>query len=151
MQLVKESGRSLFALTHAFSDQSLGKYFPYRDEREFSMAVSDHIGLKNQLFCDADGYGLLDMLKQNVLVQSGPTQQGYSMFSDTLYDRGRERGVTKLLSGFGGDEGVTSKAGGFFEEMAGKGRWDLYRKEFLERAGASGFRKLKREVWYILR
>ncbi|MCF8346879.1 MAG: hypothetical protein K9G38_06675, partial [Bacteroidales bacterium] len=141
VQLVKESGRSLFALTHAFSDQSLGQYFPYRDEREFSLAVSEHIGLKTQVFCDADGYGLLEMLKQNILVQSGPTQQGYSMFSDTLYDRGRDRGVTTLLSGFGGDEGVTSKAGGFFEEMAVKGRWDLYRKEFMERSGAKGVRK----------
>ena len=150
-RLAKQSGQSLFALTHAFSDQSLDKYFPYKDEREFSLAVIEYIGLKEQLFCDADGYGLLDRLKQNILVQSGPTQQGYSMFSDTLYDRGRDRGVTKLLSGFGGDEGVTSKAGGFFEELAQNGKWDLYRKEFMERSGAKGVRKLKRQVMFMLR
>jgi asparagine synthase (glutamine-hydrolysing) len=132
-QLARQSGQSLVALTHAFSDNSLGRYFPFSDEREFSQEVTRFTGLSQQIMCDADGYGLLDMLKRNIIIQSGPTQQGYSMFSDSLYDRGKECGVTKLLSGFGGDEGVTSKAGGFFEEMAAQGRWDLFRREFFLR------------------
>ncbi len=129
-QLVHQPGKSLFALTHAFSDTSLGQFFPYADEREFSREVCRFIGLERQIMCDADGYGLLDMLKRNVFIQSGPTQQGYSMFSDTLYYQAKQRGVTKLLSGFGGDEGVTSKAGGFFDELAAEGRWELFRREF---------------------
>lgn len=137
-QLARQSGQSLVALTHAFSDKSMGQYFPYKDEREFSLEVCRYTGLAEQIMCDADGYGLLDMLKRNILIQSGPTQQGYSMFSDTLYDRGRERGVTKLLSGFGGDEGVTSKASGFFEELAAEGRWGLFRREFFLRGAQPG-------------
>ncbi|MEX2370769.1 MAG: asparagine synthase C-terminal domain-containing protein, partial [Bacteroidales bacterium] len=86
-----------------------------------------------------------------IFIQSGPTQQGYSMFSDTLYDRGRELGVTLLLSGFGGDEGVTSKAGGFFEEMAALGRWDLYKREYITHAGGSGFTTMKRAARYYLK
>ena len=123
-----------YALTHAFSDDSLGNYFPYNDERTFSQAVCSHLGLSHHIMCDADGYGLLDMLKRQLFIQSGPTQQGYSMFSDTLYDRGKGYGVDRLLSGFGGDEGVTSKAGGIFEELAKSGQWDLYRREFFQKA-----------------
>ena len=129
-QLAQQSGQSMFALTHAFSETSLGQYFPYTDERDFSREVCRFIGLENQIMCDVDGYGLLDMLKRNVFIQSGPTQQGYSMFSDTLYERAQRRGVTKILSGFGGDEGVTSKAGGFFDELAAHGRWPLFKKEY---------------------
>ncbi|MDT8432930.1 MAG: asparagine synthase-related protein [Bacteroidales bacterium] len=143
-QLAKQSGQSFVALTHAFSDKSLGMYFPYSDEREFSMEVCRFTGLEEQIMCDADGYGLLDMLKRNILIHSGPTQQGYSMFSDTLYDRGRERGVSKLLSGFGGDEGVTSKASGFFEELAAGGRWELFRREFFLRGSHPGIQSIAR-------
>lgn len=149
-QLAEHSGQSLFALTHAFSDTSLGKFFPYADEREFSQEVCRFIGLKKQIMCDADGYGLLDMLKRNVFIQSGPTQQGYSMFSDTLYERAQQRGVTKILSGFGGDEGVTSKAGGFFDELAANRRWDLFRKEYKKRGTKSGAGRARQEAAYIL-
>lgn len=164
-QLAAQSGQSLYALTHAFSDASLGKFFPYSDEREFSKEVCQFIGLEHQIMCDADNYGLPGMLKRNVLVQSGPTQQGYSMFSDTLYDRAKEKGITKLLSGFGGDEGVTSKAGGFFDELARHGQWDLFRKEFLNHErisdttlGSPGrmnpgalTRRMRKEAAYLLR
>jgi asparagine synthase (glutamine-hydrolysing) len=138
LQQLQQSGGSLIALTHAFSEASLGKYFPYNDEREFSQELCRYTGLEEQVMCHADGYGLLSLLKKNIFIQSGPTQQGYSMFSDTLYDRGRERGVTKILSGFGGDEGVTSKSGGFFEELARQGQWELFRREFFLRGTQPG-------------
>ena len=146
-----EAGQGLIALTHAFSEESLGKYFPYNDEREFSQELCRFAGLQEQIMCDADGYGLLGMLKRNIFIQSGPTQQGYSMFSDTLYDRGKERGVTKILSGFGGDEGVTSKSGGFFEELARQGRWELYRSEFFQRGSQSGTNRVRHEATYIIK
>ena len=151
VEIASEADQELMALTHAFSEESLGKFFPYNDERAFSMEVARYAGLKEQVMCDADGYGLLDMLRQNIFIQSGPTQQGYSMFSDTLYDRGRERGVTKILSGFGGDEGVTSKAGGFFEELAGQKRWELYRKEFFGRGSQSGTNKMRQSAAYLVK
>jgi asparagine synthase (glutamine-hydrolysing) len=150
-KMMQDGKGMILPLTHAFSDDSLGKFFPYEDEREFSMEVCSYLGIDNQVFCDADGYGLIDMLRRDIFRQSGPTQQGYSMLSDTLYDRGKAFGVTKILSGFGGDEGVTSKAAGFFEELAKNGRWDLYKKEFLTKAGKTGGKDVKRFIRYYLK
>uniref|UniRef100_UPI0040569DB0 asparagine synthase-related protein n=1 Tax=Candidatus Electrothrix sp. TaxID=2170559 RepID=UPI0040569DB0 len=135
---VKEKRSNLYAFTHAFSEQSLGNYFPFKDERKYSIAVCQHIGLKNHILCDADHFGLIDEMKKNIFTQSGPTKQSYSLFSDTLYGRGKDFGVSTILSGFGGDEGVTSKAGGFFEELIKRNDWDLYKREYFARLRLQG-------------
>jgi len=148
---LKKRGGHCYGLTHAFSDASLGKFFPYKDERAFSMEVANFTGLEEQVFCDADGFGLLERLKNEIFIQSGPVQQGYSMFSDTLYHRGKDRGVATILSGFGGDEGVTSKASGFFQEMVVKKKWEKFKQEYFARGKVDGINQVKTYLGYFMR
>ncbi len=131
---LKDKNIPFFALSHAFSDSSLGKYFPYKDEREFSQALIRHTGIPNHLFCPADERGIIETLKKTIHIQSGPTQQGYNIFADALYDRAEENGVRILLSGFGGDEGVTSQGAGIYEELIKKMQWSELKNELLSRA-----------------
>lgn len=148
--LAHESQNKMIALTHGFSEKSLGKYYPYSDERKYSQELINLLNIP-QVFCDADGFGIIDMLRQNIFRHSGPTQQEYSMFSDVLYERAKESRVSKLLSGFGGDEGVTSKAGGFFEEMAKLEKWDIYKNEYLLKGRLAGNSYIKSYTTFILK
>ncbi len=120
---MKDTDKGFYALSHGFSDHNLGKHFPYNDEREFSQALVEFAGIKEHIFCTAEGYGVIDSLQKTLIIQSGPTQQGYNIYADSLYDEAQERNVRVLLSGFGGDEGVTSKSGGYMQELAKLKEW----------------------------
>ncbi len=121
----------LLSFTHAFSDESLNSVFPFQDEREFSKLLVDSIGIRKHFLCDADNYDFIGTLKNAIQLQSGPMQQAYSIFSDALYNKAMENNVDTLFSGFGGDEGVTSKAAGFFEEIKQRREWEIFRKEYI--------------------
>ncbi len=130
-KIAKARNIHFHAFTHAFSDQALGKYFPYKDQRELSELLCNHAGLNNHILTNADGLGILETLKNNIFLQSGPVQQGYSLFSESLYKAAHEKGIKILFSGFGGDEGPTSNSPGFFEELVHKKNWKLFKKEIL--------------------
>ena len=63
--------------------------------------------------------------------ESGPSQQGFHFYSDVLLERAASQGIETLLSGFGGDEGVTSNAPGFFREMKAHGNKARFQDELL--------------------
>jgi asparagine synthase (glutamine-hydrolysing) len=134
---LKDTDKKFFALSHAFSERNLGKYFPYQDEREFSQALVEYSGIKEHVFCTGEGYGILDALTSTLAIQSGPTQQGYNIFADSLYDEAQKRDIRIILSGFGGDEGVTSKAGGYMQELARLKKWKQL-KEYLRNTQGRG-------------
>ncbi len=144
--MLKDQGIPFYAFSHAFSDQNLGKYFPFKDEREFSQALIQHTGIKDHIFCTAEGYGIVDALLKTQEIQSGPTQQGYDIFADSLYEEARKRNVSILLSGFGGDEGITSKAGGYRQELIQKKDWVRLKKEVIRTKGS----RLKR-IWSLIK
>ncbi|MBE0655109.1 MAG: hypothetical protein IH594_15005 [Bacteroidales bacterium] len=148
-QLIKDSGKKFVALSHGFSEKNLGKYFPFEDEREFSLSLKDFTGIKDHVFCTAEGYGVVNALKKTQNIQSGPIQQGYSIFADSLYDEAQKREVRVLLSGFGGDEGVTSKGGGFIQELANQKKWSLLKDALLRHAGRTVQGRIKAIIKYL--
>jgi len=139
--LGKESGE-LLVLSHGFRREIPVPYFPYRDERAYSRALCEYSGIAKQQVCDGSSLGLLEQLRESILVHSGPTQQNYSIFSDVLYKAAHDSGAGILLSGFGGDEGVSSKASGFFEELSAKGDWSRYKNEYFLRGRINGLNPL---------
>ena len=58
-----------------------------------------------------------------------PTQQLFTMFSDEIFDKVSALEIPQLLSGYGGDEGVSYSGSGFFEEMAYERNWDVLLRE----------------------
>lgn len=144
--MLKNKDVPFYAFSHAFSDNNLGKYFPFRDEREFSQALVKHAGIKKHIFCTAEEYGVIDALEKTLEIQSGPTQQGYNVFADSLYDEALKRDVRILLSGFGGDEGVTSKSAGYREELIRKKDWTRLRQVVVRQKGS-----VLRKIWSVVK
>jgi len=129
-EIAREKDVPFFALSHGFKTNIPVPYFPFKDEREYSHEVVRYLGLNNFITCDAGRPGLLEKLQLAFRIQSGPVQQVFSSFSDGLYSVAKDLGVHGLLSGFGGDEGVSSRAGGFFDELVSRGDWNTFRDEY---------------------
>jgi len=146
-----KNGVPFFAFSHGFDGPLPAPWFPYSDERRFFQALCNFVDLKDHLVCDPGERGLLDSLERNILIQSGPVQQNFSLFSDILFEEAAGQGVTQLLSGFGGDEGVSSRVSGFFEEMAGRGEWARFRQEYVLQARLLGRSSISTGLKYFLR
>ncbi len=109
--------------SHTMPDHLLGKIHPFQDERDFIHTVTDFCKITNKHFVTSEKISLLDTLKQNVKDHKVLMQQNFGVFSDHLYMAAMNEDVSVLLSGFGGDEVVTSKSSGYLKELAAGGRW----------------------------
>ncbi len=99
-EYAKSTGIPFYALSNAFADDDLGKFFPYKDERDFSNALVDHCKIPNHIFCTASGKGILKTLKNTIHIQSGPVQEGFNIFSDSLYENAMDKGSKNIIIGF---------------------------------------------------
>lgn len=109
--------------SHVLPDEQLGKIHPYQDERKFQEILVDFCKIDQRNLVYSDSIGLLETLESNVSDFDYLNQQNFSTFSDDLYEKAEGKGVCVLLSGFGGDEVVTSKASGYLSELARLGLW----------------------------
>lgn len=144
-------GNPLYAFSHVFSEEIIGKYFPYSDERKHSQLLANFLGINNHIHCTASNYGIISSVKQSILNQSGPTQQAYHIFSDSLLDEAKGIGIDLLFSGFGGDQGISSNMSGFFEELRSKNEWEHFKAEYLLNSSLRGNNWLKSRTGYLLR
>lgn len=67
-----------------------------------------------------DSKGGISAISSSLEVLMKPIFQGFSVMSNQLYRKVNLSGVKVLLSGFGGDEGVTNSGSGIFEEIVEK-------------------------------
>ncbi|HAN19160.1 MAG: hypothetical protein A2X13_09840 [Bacteroidetes bacterium GWC2_33_15] len=109
--------------SHIMPDYMLGKIHPFNDEREFIRLLTDYCGIQDRFFITSENTGLLNTLNQNVQDFKHISQQNFSTFSDYLYIKAQQEGVTVLLSGFGGDEVISSKSESYQKELAQSGLW----------------------------
>ena len=91
--------------------------------------LTDELGISNQHSLSGEGKGIVSELKSHLKMMVSPTQQLFTMFSDEIYDKVSSLEVSPLLSGFGGDEGVSCKGSGFFGEMVHERNWDVFLRE----------------------
>ncbi|MGE0090665.1 MAG: asparagine synthase-related protein, partial [Bacteroidales bacterium] len=110
--------------SHIMPDGLLGKIHPFTDEREFIQLLNDYCGIQDMFFITSENKGLLDTLYQNIQDFKHIGQQNFSTFSDHLYTKAQQEGVSVLLSGFGGDEVVSSKSESYQNELAQSELWD---------------------------
>jgi asparagine synthase (glutamine-hydrolysing) len=104
--------------SHTLPDWAWEKEFPYKDERKFAEQVNKHSNIANSYQITGEENGILKSLKRGIALNQGITQGMLSLFSDALYHKAQNTGTRTLLSGFGGDELVSYKGGGYFKELA---------------------------------
>ncbi len=109
-------------LSHILPDSKLGKLFPHKDEREFIQLLTEHCNIADRHFVTSEE-SLLETLKDHIEYYQSLSQQNFGVFSDQLYEKAQHENVTVLLSGFGGDEAVTSQSSGYLKELAINKKW----------------------------
>lgn len=109
--------------SHVLPDHLLGQIHPFKDEREFINLLGDFCEISDRHFITSEK-SLIEAIRNHVLDFKSITQQGFGVFSDQLYQTGMQAGISVLLSGFGGDEVVTSKSAGYIQALAANKQWD---------------------------
>jgi asparagine synthase (glutamine-hydrolysing) len=99
------------------------------DEKKFSELVISNLSNVDHIFITGEGRGLLSSIEKQLKTFYVTNAQTISMMMDVLLGTAQDSGVRVLLSGFGGDEIVSSRAQGFFEELAKKKEWMNLKKE----------------------
>lgn len=111
------------AFSHRMRDEDLGKLPPWQDEREWAEELTAHVGITPPTPIISTTRGIVKAIQDSYQHTGQNPQQGYYMLSTLLYETAAEEGHTVLLSGFGGDEMVTSPAGGYPKELIANGKW----------------------------
>lgn len=111
------------AFSHRMRDEDLGKFIPYQDEREWAERLTTHAGIDSPIPILSTKYGIIQAIRDSYPHTGQIPQQNYYMLATLLYDTAAKKGHTVLLSGFGGDEMVTSSAGGHAKELVANGQW----------------------------
>jgi asparagine synthase (glutamine-hydrolysing) len=122
-EAARARGVPLYSLCHVLQDHGQSAGGTHRDERDWAEALRCHAGIEHHVPISADGYGVLDSLRDVIRVQGAPVGTHFGVFSDALYDRAAAQGVRGLFSGFGGDEMVSSPASLVLEGWLARGEW----------------------------
>ncbi len=119
--------------SHILPDEFVVKSFSFKDEREFINQVCDYSKIENKHFITSETSGVFDAINKHVSDFNHISQQNFSVFSDQLYLKANHEGISVLLSGFGGDEVITSKSGDYLGELATKGKWKELKTDLTQR------------------
>lgn len=90
---------------------------------------------------------LIDHLELTI----SPISKLYPMMSEPLLRRASAESINVMLSGFGGDEGVSSTPHGYFDELAVNQEYKLLRKQLLEKNRNDGLNQTRVLLGYYLK
>jgi asparagine synthase (glutamine-hydrolysing) len=105
---------NLFTYSHSLKHTQT--YFPFINEEKFIETSKKELKLKNHFYSYAEKKGIMAPLREQVERFKQPIQFRYMLFLDEMLTRAQKDGVELMLSGFGGDELVTSHAQGIHLE-----------------------------------
>lgn len=132
----KSINRQIIALSQVLSGGENSQFYPYKDEAKYSALVVKEAGIKKHLLITGEEHpGILSAINKYLKIVRRPLGQGYAMLSDLLYHQASKSGIKVLLSGFGGDEGVTSQASGYLEELHHDRNWNVLKQHLLNKYG----------------
>jgi len=142
--LLSQEGRSLQTFSHAHPpEKDTADVFP-KDEKTFIEQVLQHTDITDHWYITAADRDILNALREGLSIQGSLFQQSLQVYSDALYDQAGESGSTILLSGFGGDEGVTYQGAGFMNELTTERNYKQLWQEIDSRASSNKLKKAKR-------
>ncbi len=128
-KLSNADGHKHEAFSHVMAEETIGKVHPFRDETpqmDAVCAMNPQL-IRNKVY--SRGRQLLAHLKRSIHVHSGPSRSDLTLPGEQLLEILEDRGFRTLLSGFGGDQLVTSKGAGWEEDFVLKGDWQSLWRE----------------------
>ena len=146
---ITSSIKPIKVFSHILPDHILGKVHPFKDEREYIKLIADHCSIDNLNFITSEE-SFHNALKKNVIETKSLFQQNFGIFSEQLYEKAKLENITVLLSGFGGDEVVTSKSSGYLKELAANQKWEELKVD-LKNQNPNYFKYLKTYIKIYLK
>jgi len=136
--------------SHILPANLLDKIYPFKDERDYINLLDDFCEIQDRYFISSENKSLIQALEENIIDYKGITQQNFGVFSDQLYRQVAKENTSVLLSGFGGDEIVTSKAKGYLDELTTNNQWKELKRE-IKSQETNRFKYLKTLLKYFLK
>lgn len=128
---------------HVFSQvraAAAGPELP-EDARRAIESLCAHSGMPQPAFLTGEDAGMLATLEWAASHYDEPPRIVVGLYNDLLYDAAAARGVRVLLSGFGGNQGVSAIAAGVRHELLRSGRLAaLWRELAVDRGPRSAIR-----------
>ena len=122
-QILNEKNAPIHAFSHVMAEKDKGKIFPFKDE---SSQIKALCHMRPNIWHNkitSENYGIIGNIEKNVRVHSGPSRNDLTLYSQELFTSLQNMGIRTLLSGFGGDQLVTSKGSGWELELITQGDW----------------------------
>ncbi len=141
----------IHTFSHILPEKQKNKIFPFRDESSFIQQLLDHKNIKHAHFITSENKAFINAIKKSLDLHGGPTQQSFHLFADALLEKASENNVRTILSGFGGDEMVTSQGAGFLNELAMYHQWRALWSELTNGKDKKGYKPLYAWLTYYLK
>jgi len=136
--------------SHVLPNNLLGEIYPFKDERDYINLLDDYCNIQDRNFISSENNSLIHALEENVIDYNGITQQNFGVFSDQLYPKAMNENISVLLSGFGGDEVVSSKSKGYLDELTANNQWEELKRE-IKSLESNRYKYLKTLLKYFLK
>jgi asparagine synthase (glutamine-hydrolysing) len=133
-KICRKSNIEFNCFSHALTNAQAMEHYPFRDDRGNIEAILEKTELSNHFYITAEGeHGSFKALAESMEILSKPIIQHYSVLSDLLFQKAKQNNVRIMLSGFGGDEGVTYQGAGYYEELISSNQWNILKRELRTR------------------
>jgi asparagine synthase (glutamine-hydrolysing) len=142
---LKKRNREAATFSHVMPAWAKDKIYPFDDERIFIDSLCSYAGITQKHYITAEGKGIVDEFLLCNERFGYPTGYHFPIFCDALYEKAQKEGIRVLLSGFPGDELVTSHGAELYNEFYARHRYRLVWRDLYQRhAGRQYFK-----AWYL--
>ena len=131
-ELIRQ-GKEVSTFSHVLPEWAEGKVYPFKDEKKYIDLLCAYSGINRKHYVTAEDKGLWNEFVLSVERFGYPTGYQLPVFCDALNEKARDEGVRILLSGFPGDELVTSHGTVFYEEQLFRHRYRVLWNEIYRR------------------
>lgn len=147
---ILDNGVSVLAFTHSRSDDDELKQTDFVSELKFSRYICKELLIdKHCIVSEKEQYGNYPSLIEYLGSVLRPVNENFALMSDLLIKEVAVSGTKVLLSGFGGDEGITFNGSIIFDEFARKGEYKRLKEAisiFIYKYGGNFRRKLLKHL-----
>ncbi|MFH0757924.1 MAG: asparagine synthase-related protein [Bacteroidota bacterium] len=122
-------GINHYVLSHNLPKNTEKQDFPFQDESFYSDLLCKRLKIDKNINVTGYNKGAIHAVFDHLLLFKAPISEGFSMMSDLLYKKAFENDIGVLISGYGGDQGVSSQANWILYEYARTNKWKRLRNE----------------------
>lgn len=136
-QVCKNMGKSFEAFSHTMDVDWVAKRYPFNDESQYSNALVSYSNIINHSKITSRNKGIIKSITDVLKLLVIPQHHSFVYLSDALLEKAHKDQVNVLLSGFGGDEGITSDHEELIQKLVKQKKWRVV-KEIIRRKNDFG-------------